>query len=858
MPAFAIRRMELGAELGRGAYSRVLRGVRDGTAYAVKVPLDPGAGSPDMAYRRFLREAVALARVRDPALPAVMEVGRSEQTPYLVMELALGETLAERLSRGVLSEHEVIALGVRLAGALDAIHRAGLIHRDVKPRNIVFDPASGAARLIDLGSAALVHAGAELVTTPAYAAPEALASLSRGLDAGTDLYSLGCVMLECVGIPPAFREYESEGSLASRLTGHGLSQDLVRVLLRLTAEHAQDRYFSAGRLRADLEALLEPKSRPPTLPHRSRSSLPVCGRRNELDRLRRSWGAAQQERRIVMLRGLAGTGKTRLAQEFLTELSDIEIPILAAACHPRDPRAFAAVRQLIEDHVRRSELLPAPERDRALARLRRVAGDRAPLVKLLSPRVARVFGTTQTLPHAEHAEEAFSEALAEFLDRLLEEVGPAVLFLDDIQWLDASSRRVLLRSANHRSGRGLFVFGMRVTEPTADVDRFSEATAAPVLRLDLAPLSPDDVVELARGYLGASELDPGVRETVLRFSDGTPLHTLEVLRTLLDEGVLLPRWGRWELDAQSVLSMHVPGGTASLLRRRIAALDATARRVLLAGAVLGMLVDPVVLAPIAASEREEVGAALAEALRSQLLEVTSDGKFRFIHHTIREALLDSTEDGELREFHQRAAEVLDEQLTGSAEPSKAPLPRDAEEPQDSDLLYTVAFHYGMGVPGRNASARIRTNLQAGQAAFRRFDSERAIGFFEAAEQEIRARKEALEPRHRSMLAEARLRVGALSEALAEFEKVIAGTEDPLLKAGALNRIDIIVEQLGVNADQVTPDAKFIEDLGADSLDTVELVMALEEEFGNEIPDEQAEKLQSVGDVIKYIEDLQQK
>ncbi len=70
--------------------------------------------------------------------------------------------------------------------------------------------------------------------------------------------------------------------------------------------------------------------------------------------------------------------------------------------------------------------------------------------------------------------------------------------------------------------------------------------------------------------------------------------------------------------------------------------------------------------------------------------------------------------------------------------------------------------------------------------------------------------------------------------------------------------DIIVEQLGSNPDQVTPDAKFIEDLGADSLDTVELVMALEEEFGHEIPDEEAEKLQSVGDVIKYIEDLQGK
>jgi acyl carrier protein len=70
--------------------------------------------------------------------------------------------------------------------------------------------------------------------------------------------------------------------------------------------------------------------------------------------------------------------------------------------------------------------------------------------------------------------------------------------------------------------------------------------------------------------------------------------------------------------------------------------------------------------------------------------------------------------------------------------------------------------------------------------------------------------------------------------------------------------DIIVDQLGVNAEQVNAEAKFIEDLGADSLDTVELVMALEEEFGHEIPDDEAEKLQSVGDVIKYIEEVAQK
>jgi acyl carrier protein len=67
---------------------------------------------------------------------------------------------------------------------------------------------------------------------------------------------------------------------------------------------------------------------------------------------------------------------------------------------------------------------------------------------------------------------------------------------------------------------------------------------------------------------------------------------------------------------------------------------------------------------------------------------------------------------------------------------------------------------------------------------------------------------------------------------------------------------IVAEQLGVNEGDVKNASSFVNDLGADSLDTVELVMALEEAFGHEIPDEEAEKLQTVGDVIKYVEDSQ--
>ena len=66
--------------------------------------------------------------------------------------------------------------------------------------------------------------------------------------------------------------------------------------------------------------------------------------------------------------------------------------------------------------------------------------------------------------------------------------------------------------------------------------------------------------------------------------------------------------------------------------------------------------------------------------------------------------------------------------------------------------------------------------------------------------------------------------------------------------------EIITDQLGVSVDQVVPEAKFVEDLGAESLDVIELVMALEEDFDVEIPDEDAEKLLTVGDVVRYMEE----
>src|SRR5215204_50671 len=118
-PAILIPRVELLDELGRGSQSVVFRARRDGRYYALKLPLYGETGAKaKLLGDRFRREAIALASVRHRALPAVMEVGLAGRTPYIIMELAAGETLGSRLRSGPLQERQAIQLARQLADAL--------------------------------------------------------------------------------------------------------------------------------------------------------------------------------------------------------------------------------------------------------------------------------------------------------------------------------------------------------------------------------------------------------------------------------------------------------------------------------------------------------------------------------------------------------------------------------------------------------------------------------------------------------------------------------------------------------------------------------------------------------------------
>src|SRR5262249_24558099 len=149
-------RYRLEGEIGAGALGVVYRATHEKLVKLVAIKLlhEHCGGSP-LVRGRFEREAKALASLDHPNVVAVTDFGIADDTPYLVMELLEGETLAERLKRGALDQTSAQTLAEALLRALGFVHARGLVHRDVKPGNVFLQRAAHGERLklLDFGLA---------------------------------------------------------------------------------------------------------------------------------------------------------------------------------------------------------------------------------------------------------------------------------------------------------------------------------------------------------------------------------------------------------------------------------------------------------------------------------------------------------------------------------------------------------------------------------------------------------------------------------------------------------------------------------------------------------------------------------
>ena len=346
-------------ELGRGRMGIVYRAWDEplGRVVAVKVLRPERAGAVDRL--RLVREAQLASRFQnDHAVTIHSVVDPPDGLPYLVMEYVQGPSLAELIgSNRCPAPRELGVLVSQVAIALGAAHTAGLVHRDVKPSNILIDAKTGRAKLTDFGVVRTLAAPSTITRegfvagTPAYMSPEQ-ARGDPALDLRTDVYSLGATLYEgLTGQPPfagalhaILRRITEEDPIPPRRFDHEIPGDLETICLKAMAKEPKARYQTALDLGDDLNRWLRNEpigARPATCRERAWRA---CRRRPLVSGLAAAllmvatagiagiawkWGEAVSERRRAELERDRAQRNFRQAREavetYLTQVSDNDV-----------------------------------------------------------------------------------------------------------------------------------------------------------------------------------------------------------------------------------------------------------------------------------------------------------------------------------------------------------------------------------------------------------------------------------------------------------------------------------------------------------------------------------------------------
>jgi serine/threonine-protein kinase len=273
--------------IAAGGMGVVYRGERVGLSRPVAIKFVwPALAQVEHARKRFETEALAMSRLTHPSCVGVIDFGVEDGSPYLVMDFASGRTLKAALEEGRLPPARALEITKQILGGLAHAHGQQIIHRDIKPDNIVLSETEGfgvQVRILDFGLAKLKDSVSGMtvgfaVGTPSYMSPEQ--TVADVVDARSDLYSVGVMLFEMLtGTKPLKAEKVQEllhmhrevtpPKLRERAPEVEFSSELEAVVAKAMAKAPSARFASAAEFAAALDATPETRTPPPTKPAKS-------------------------------------------------------------------------------------------------------------------------------------------------------------------------------------------------------------------------------------------------------------------------------------------------------------------------------------------------------------------------------------------------------------------------------------------------------------------------------------------------------------------------------------------------------------------------------------------------------------
>lgn len=679
------------------------RGVDLDTGEDIVVKSTPVDLVPEGTRRLLDHEAAVLASIDSPNVSPVSAVGVDAGRLYVVMPLVIGVTLEERLLQGPLDLAEALIVAEGLLAALADVARVGILHRDVKPANVMVSERSPIARvtLIDFGLSRSDHLDGPLhdlaLGSARYSSPEQAGLISHGVDERSDLYSAGAVIFETlVGRPPfdgpsvreMLRQHVTATVPSLRSLGAQAPRALDELVHRLLEKDPRNRYQTAEAALADLreirDAIRSGVEDPRVVigAHDRRCCVlgepTFVGREAELGQLGDLCARIQNEHRLLVgIEAESGRGKSRLLDEFAARCSARGAWVVRGqGVDQMAQRPFQTLQGIVD------AVVATASTDEAFARrIRDGLGDHRAaacsalpgLCEVLDPDPSEALG-----PEAFGADRSIA-AIAALLDAIGDPDRPAVLLLDDCQWADPLTVKLLTRwrQASPATTRTLVVVAYRSEEVAAGHPLRSTPEDS---HLALASLGDADIADLVESMAG--ELDTEAIRTVCDLADGSPFMASATLLGLVESGALTCRHPGWTVDHGALAAAQASNRSAAFLSRRLDLLTRDALAVLSAGAVLGKEWDLDLAARLAGVGIGTALDARQDARRRHLVWVRGrNSACSFVHDKIREAVLARLDPVEQRRLHGAAAEAI--------------------EAADTTRVFDLAYHFdAAGLPDR--------------------------------------------------------------------------------------------------------------------------------------------------------------
>jgi eukaryotic-like serine/threonine-protein kinase len=761
-PSLAQGRYRLSALIGEGAKKRVYLAHDSHIDRDVAIAFLKAEGFDSSRLRRVHEEARAMARLGDhPRIVAVYDVGEEQGTPYIVAEYMAGGTVERLLAEAPdrrLPLEQAVRIADQVCQALAHAHVRGIIHRDLKPANVWLN-RDGFAKLGDFGLAiSLDRSGAasgRLIGTVAYISPEQ--ALGRTVDERTDLYALGCMLYEMVtGRPPfvgkdaaaVIAAHVSETPQSPAVRNSSVPAPLNALILKLVRKAPAERPASAAEVREALAAagvLPAGTATPAPNPLDFTISDDFIGRRAEIEKLTgRLEDSLAGRGRIVFLAGEPGIGKTRTSEEVAAIAARRGARVWMGRCHEGGGApAFWPWVQILRGLIA----------DPRMVQVIRSMGGRAADIAQLVPEVRAAL---PDLPAPQLADpEGARFRLFDCLTILMQaasRIEPMLLLLDDLHWADKSSLLLLQFLGREIGDDRLFVVGTyRDAEaqhghPLAEI---LPTMREPVTTKILLQGLPEEEVRAFIGSVSRQQVSQSFARAIFRETEGNPFFIQEILRHLIEEGILFREDGQWKSRLRPD-EMGLPESVREVIRRRFARLGERCRDVLTRAAVIGREFDTRVLEHVSDIAGDELLDVLDEALAARVIGEAprSPGRYSFMHALIRETL--TAELGATRRvrLHRKVGNVLESVYERDLEPHLAEL----------------AYHFFEASPGGDIDKAIDYSKRAGDRATSQFAFEEAVVHFQHALRALEHRTSATASERCELL----LKVGEAHWSAAEF------------------------------------------------------------------------------------------